>query len=135
MKDLLTLATNEITARHVFFVDWFTGRAEDTAMAECEASFAPDFRIIWPDGSAHDCAALVEMRRGAKGGHDANFAIRVEIDHHIDITKDDILVTFDEHQHLDGRDNHRRATALFTRDTTAPEGVLWRYLHQTWITA
>lgn len=133
MADLRSLAESEIVRRHAFFVDWYTGRASDADMDACARSFAPDMRIIWPDASEHDREPLIERLRAGRGRSPDDFAIEVIMHHALDLGPDLVLITFDEHQVSGGESNARRATALFSRDDDAPEGVVWRYLHQTWI--
>lgn len=135
MSHMQELAWNEIVERHRFFVRWFTGTAQDGAIDTCARSFAADFRIIWPDGSEHDKAPLVELLRAARNTSGPDYAIEVVKHHAVDLTPDLVLITFDELQQTAEGPNARRATALFSRDADAPEGVVWRYLHQTWITA
>lgn len=134
MNDLKALAEAEVFSRHVFFVEWFTGRAPDEEMQKCIGAFAPDFRIIWPDASEHDCGPLMELLRGAKGKNASDFAINVEIHHTAQLSDELLLLTFDEHQfNGDTKLNSRRGTAIFSRDENAPGRVVWRYLQETWI--
>ena len=135
MSDLQHRAEAEIVARHAFFVDWYTGKAGDRAMADCARSFAPDFRMIWPDGTEHARDAVVDMLRGMGDTKGDEYAIEVAMRNAAMLAPDLVLITFDEHQWTAEGKNLRRASALFSPDAGAPEGVVWRHLHQTWITA
>jgi len=46
-----------------------------------------------------------------------------------------VLVVYDEHQVIDGQKSARRSSAVFSADPEAPEGVVWRQLQETWISA
>lgn len=134
MESMTDRAEAEIVSRHRFFVDWYTGKAPDSAMDTCARTFAPDMRMIWPDATEHDREPLIELLRKGKNSHPEDFAIEVDMRHSMQLSPELVLVTFDEHQNSNGERNSRRATAVFSRDDNAPEGVVWRYLHQTWMT-
>lgn len=133
MSDLQSLAEAEIVTRHAFFVDWYTGKANDGDMADCARSFASDFRMIWPDGTEHDRAPVLELLRGMRGTKDDAYAIEVAMRHAVQYAPDLVLITFDEHQWTAEGKNRRRATGLFSPDHDAPGGIVWRHLHQTWL--
>lgn len=133
MADLLMMAETEIRKRHEFFVDWYRATATPDAMEHCAASFAPDFRIIWPSGRGMDRAPLLETLTDARGSTGNEFEIRIGINHAIQLSDELCLVTFDEHQETAKGPNSRRGTAIFSRDASAPNGVVWRHLQETWI--
>lgn len=133
MSDLQSLAKAEVVARHDFFVDWYTGKADDQDMEDCAHSFAPDFRMIWPDGAEHERDSVLELLRGMRGSKNDGYAIEVAMRYATQYNPDLVLITFDEHQWTADGKNLRRATALFSPDDRAPGGVVWRHLHQTWI--
>ncbi|WP_227268810.1 hypothetical protein [Roseobacter weihaiensis] len=133
MADLLTMAETEIRKRHEFFVDWYRATAAPDAMEDCAASFAPDFRIIWPSGGSMDRAPLLQALKDARGSTGNEFEIRIDINHAVQLSDALCLITFDEHQETAKGPNSRRGTAIFSRDARAPNGVLWRYLQETWI--
>ena len=133
MSDLIAMAEKEVRARHVFFVDWYRGTAPDTAMDECAASFAPDFRMIWPSGGSMPRAPLLEALAGARNSTGPEFEIKINIEYTADLGTDLCLVTFDEHQETAKGPNSRRGTAVFSRDPNAPNGVAWRHLQETWL--
>ncbi len=133
MTDLLQLAETEIRARHMFFVEWYRGTASEDAMEICAASFAPDFRIIWPSGGSMDRAPLLGALRRARNSTGPEFDIRIDIDHAVALSAELCLMTFDEHQETAKGPNSRRGTAVFERFPNAPNGVRWRHLQETWI--
>jgi hypothetical protein len=132
---LETLAWDEIVVRHAFFVDWFTGTGPETAMDETARCFAPDFHMIAPDGSQLDREAVLSMLQNARGSRTSgHFAIEVEMRRTVRPGPDLALVVYDELQRTDEGQTKRRSTALFSSDPQAPGGVVWRHLHETWIT-
>ncbi len=135
MSDLQKLAEAEIFARHAFFVDWYTGKAVDQDMKDCADSFAPDFRMIWPNGAEHERDPVLELLRGMRGTKGDAYKIEVKMRHAAQYSPDLVLVTFDEYQWTPEGKNQRRATALFSPDPSVPGGVVWRHLHQTWISS
>ena len=124
-------ARREVQVRHDFFAAWFTGRADEAAMAEAAQAFAPDFGRIGPDGAIFDREATLAMLRGAR--REAGFAIRTDLGQTVEIAGGLVRVTYDETQHLGGTSSVRRATALFSADARAPCGALWRFVQETWI--
>ena len=46
---------------------------------------------------------------------------------------DAALLEYVEQQYRDGRTTRRQSTALFTLAPSAPRGVVWRHLQETWI--
>jgi hypothetical protein len=130
--DLAELARSEIVALHDFFVGWFRGELPASAFASCEASFDPAFSMVHPDGVRHRLADVLPRLRAAHGAFPQSFTIAIH-----DVTPlwsagDAILVEYIEAQHRDGRDTRRRSTALFLPTPSAPRGVHWRHLQETW---
>tara|TARA_R110002049_G_scaffold10127_3_gene50432 strand:- start:142344 stop:142739 length:396 start_codon:yes stop_codon:yes gene_type:complete len=129
--DIVALAQAEVVARHDFFVAWFTGRSDDTAMDATARAFAPDMQMIPPDGKLATAPQVIAMLRSARNSRGDDFAIRIEF---ISARKigDWALVVYDEHQSTDSTTSQRRSTALFSADATAPTGVVWQHLQETW---
>ena len=130
---LIRDAEAEVVARHDFFVAWFTGRADESAMDTSARAFAPDMRMIAPDGGIASSAEVVAMLRRARAILRDDFEIRVKLVESRLLSPELALVTYDEHQHRNGKRTARRSTALFSPDKDAPEGVVWRFLQETWI--
>ena len=133
MSDVAALARVEVVARHDFFVAWFTGRAAAAAMGEAARAFAPDMRRIAPDGRVQDAEEVVAMLRAAEGTRGPSFTIHVDVREARALGQGLALVIYDEHQMLDGTRTARRASALLGLDASAPGGVAWRHLQETWI--
>jgi len=130
-RDLAGKANREVEALHQFFVAWFLGEPAD--FTACEAAFAPDFRMVTPDGAVHERAAVVARLRAARASAPADFTIAIVEPRVAWQTADAVLLEYVERQYRDGRTSMRRASGLFTGETAAPRGVVWRHLQETWI--
>ena len=71
--DLFESAREEVLRLHAFFVAWFRGEAAD--FAGCERAFAPDFRMVTPDGAVHERESVMTRLRAARGSASADFTI------------------------------------------------------------
>lgn len=131
--DILAAARAEVINRHAFFVGWFTGKLPDAVMADAARVFAPDMRMIPPDGTVLHRADVMAMLQAARNTRTAGFVIEVDV-RDARMLGDMALVIYDEHQVIEGVKTARRSSALFSADEGAPEGVVWRHVHETWIT-
>jgi hypothetical protein len=131
--DLAELAGREIVALHAFFVAWFRpGPAPD--FRDCEGAFHPDFQMITPGGRLLDRCEIIQGIQATRGALEASLAINV-----LDIRPlwqegDAALLTYIEQQYRGGRTTRRRSSALLLRAPSAPRGILWRHLQETWET-
>jgi hypothetical protein len=130
---LAELARREILALHEFFVAWFRPGPTTLDFGSCEAAFAPDFRMISPDGMANDRAAVLQRLRQARGSQPPDFAIAISGLAPLWQQGDAILLAYVEEQYRSGSPTRRRSTALFTAEPSAPRGVVWRHLQETWM--
>ncbi len=132
--DLARRAEAEVRARHAFFVAWFAGSAAEADFTASARAFAPDMTMVEPDGSVADRDAVIAMLRRGRGAR-PGLAIEIVLRAARPVAPDTALVVYDEHQNLNGTRTARRSSAIFSRDEAAPEGVVWRHLHETWITS
>jgi len=130
-RDLAGKASREVEALHEFFVAWFRGEPANFAL--CEAVFAPDFRMVAPDGAVHERAAVMVRLRAARASAPADFAIEIVQPRVAWQTTDAVLLEYVERQYREGRTSLRRSSGLFTGETAAPRGVVWRHLQETWM--
>jgi len=129
MSQLAAAAAREIEALHAHFVELFTGRTAD--LTRCSAAFSPGFAMVTPAGIRLDRATIL-------GGLSA---VRVAADFRIAIAEirpvweggNSALLQYVEQQYRDGRTTRRLSAALFEAAPDAPCGVIWRYLHETWM--
>jgi hypothetical protein len=131
---LAEMARKEVLALHEFFVSWFRRGGPDVDFHLCEAAFAPDFRMVMPDGVVQDRAAIVAMVRRARGALPEDFAIDISDIEPLWQERDAILLGYVEQQYRNPSITRRRSTAMFTAEPSAPRGVVWRHLQETWLT-
>lgn len=132
----LTSIREEIVGLHEFFVLWFcAGPQTNLDFARCDDALAADFHMVTPDGSMVERPSLIAALRAARGSAKPGFSIAIE--HLTPLWQDrgTILVTYVEAQIRDGRPTRRRSSALFSTQDSAPHGVAWRHLHETWMQA
>jgi len=129
MSDLAEAAHREVLELHAAFVELFTGRSRD--LARCAAAFAHDFEMVTPNGQRLARGAIlagIESARTAADFRIEILEIRAVWEHN-----NSVLLQYVEQQYRDGRMTRRRSTALFEALAEAPCGVVWRYLHETWM--
>lgn len=131
-----TLATcrSEIEDLHAFFAGWYTGEIDRDAFDRFERALAPDFEMVTPDGSRHDRPAVLDAVRDSYG-RDAPGEFDVEIRNveRVAALGEHALVRYEEWQWTPDDETGRVSTALFREDGTAPHGVAWLDLHETWL--
>jgi len=89
--------------------------------------------MIAPDGASRDRTAVMGFLAGATAP--ADFRIDILDLRTIWESESAVLLQYVEQQYRDGRTTRRRSSALFTADENAPLGVVWEYLHETWMAA
>jgi hypothetical protein len=129
--DLAELAAREVVALHEFFVAWFRpGPAPD--FRACEGAFHPDFRMVTPEGRLLGRSEIIQGIQASRGRLAASLTIDI-----LDIRTlwqegDAALLAYIEQQYREDRTTRRRSSALLLRAASAPRGILWRHLQETW---
>jgi hypothetical protein len=132
---LADLAWEEVGALHAFFETWLREREPVMDFSEVESALGQNFRLISPDGKIDERSTVVAWIRDARGSRGADFSIVVSDPFPIWMGDDAVLLEYTEHQHRDGQRTRRRSTALFLTNPSAPRGVEWRHLQETWMEA
>ncbi|TPL84820.1 DUF4440 domain-containing protein [Mesorhizobium sp. B2-3-14] len=133
---LFSQASAEVVALHRFFVDWFVAsRADKVDFGRFEAVMGEGLTMIAPGGQILDRDAVIDHVRSSRATCDDGFAISIE-----DIRPgwqngDTIVVLYVEAQLRAGKHSRRQSSAVFTTRSSAPNGVQWRHLHETWLQA
>ncbi|WP_027055905.1 hypothetical protein [Mesorhizobium erdmanii] len=131
---LFSKASAEVIGLHRFFVDWFVAARADTVhFSRFERVMAHGFTMVAPDGHVLDRVAVIDHVRSSRATCDDGFAISIE-----DIRagwqdEDTIVVLYVEAQLRCGKHSRRQSSAVFTTSSSAPNGVEWRHLHETWL--
>ena len=131
---LFARASAEVVDLHRFFVDWFDRRRCDKAdFSRFENVMGEGFSMVVPSGQLLDRDAVLAHVRASRATFDGDFAISIE-----DIRPgwqagDVIVLTYVESQQRASKASRRRSSAVFTVNSSAPNGVEWRHLHETWL--
>lgn len=132
-----TAYEDEIEALHQFFVEWYTGDADENDFAKVEEALAPSFEIVSPDGTVHDVDAITAAIREAFGTHEpGSFDIEIRNVEIVEQFDEVTAVRYEEWQEDAGETTGRLSTALFgpARDSTSEQQQYeWRYLQETWL--
>lgn len=128
----------EVIGLHQFFQHWFNGELQnsDSVLERLRGSLAVGFTIVSPDGREIDRASLLETVGAAHGGHSRRGApIRIWIERYEGRSLDASthLATYQEWQSSGGRMRGRLSTAVFRKRSSAPNGVEWVHVHETWL--
>nr|WP_235019647.1 DUF4440 domain-containing protein [Natrialba sp. INN-245] len=124
----------EIEALHEFFVDWYSGALDRDAFTRLERTLAPDFELVTPDGNRRDRAAVVSGIREDYGRDDeGTFSIDIRNVEVVEQMDGFAVVRYEEFQETTDGTTGRISTALFRDDPSAPGGVVWVDLHDTWL--
>ncbi len=127
--ELERLVAEEIAALHVTFEAWFRGELED--LHRVELALADDFTFISPRGDSVSYKELIEGLYEARGSRDLR--IRIENPEVQWRAAHAVLATYEEwHEHADYTTG-RQTTVLFCIEESTPGGLLWRHVHETWI--
>jgi len=131
---LFSQASAEVVGLHRFFVDWFVAARADTVdFSRFERAMGEGLTMIAPSGQILDRDAVIDHVRSSRATCDEGFAISIE-----DIrpgwqSADTIVVFYVEAQLRAGKHTCRQSSAVFTTSSSAPNGVEWRHLHETWL--
>ena len=132
-RPLAELARDEVLALHELFVAWFRQGSDAGDLGSWEAALASDFRMVTPDGVVIVRAALLERLLQARNSQPADFSIVISAIEPLWQERDAVLLGYVEQQYRSGSITRRRSTALFTAAPSAPRGVVWRHLQETWM--
>jgi hypothetical protein len=135
-NDLIASSRAEVVGLHEFFVDWFNDELADTdtMFARFSSALHPDFSMVVPSGEILDRDRVVGLVRAAHASADSAAPIRIEIRNVVGrlVGDDVVLVTYEEWQFAGEQLlNGRTSTACFVPAPAAPNGVVWRHLHET----
>lgn len=120
----------EIIELHDVFEAYFLGHHDD--VTRVEAVLADDFTFVGPDASSTDRAGTLAAIV-AGHNHTASLEIRT-VDHELVLESGGIICAqYIEEHHLADRVNRRLTTAIFSESVNAPNGLMWRRVHETWI--
>jgi hypothetical protein len=134
--DVAAGARAEVAALHQFFADWFNAVVDDTdeVFARVADVLHASFAMVVPSGEVLDRAAVLARLRAAHASADRNAPTRIEIRNVVNrvVDEDAALITYEEWRFEGDRaPSGRTSSAYFLRSTAAPNGVVWRHIHET----
>ena len=139
MKNNLNIHNDDVSAEierlHQFFIDWFNGVVPKTeeAYASFRAATAKDFVIVTPHGTTIPIDALANSLFEAHNQR-PGLDIKVKNMQVLHQMGDYCLATYEEWQlekgEADGKG--RVSTVLLSKNESAPAGLLWHHVHETW---
>jgi hypothetical protein len=137
-QSLAAAAAKEVVDLHVWLEDWLGGLRPRAALEadRLARALGEGFVIISPDGSRETREATLGGIGGAYGsrGSPADpFRIWITEVETLMEAGGLVAIGYIENQHKDGRHTARRSSAVFEARAGAPNGVVWRMLHETWI--
>ena len=133
---LFSRASAEVIDLHRFFVDWFVAARADTVdFSRFERAMGDGLSMVAPDGKVLDRNAVVDHVRTSRATCDEGFAISIEYIRPGWQDANTIVVFYIEAQLRAGKHSRRQSSAVFTTSSSAPNGVEWRHLHETWLQA
>lgn len=120
----------EIVELHELFEDYFLGRAD--SLSRVEDSLADDFLIVGPAGAVANRAETLEALRL---GHAHTAALKINISEStlVEESGDLIVASYIESHELALSSNRRLTTVVFRRVASAPNGLQWVRVHETWL--
>ncbi|MBB6487214.1 hypothetical protein [Rhizobium lusitanum] len=131
---LFQKASAEVLDFHRFFEGWYDAATADSIdFGRCERTFGQAFHMIPPTGRVFDRAGTIELIRANRATFQGNFTIEISDIRASYETADTIVLTYIEAQSRAGKFSRRQASALFTASSSAPNGVEWQHLQETWL--
>jgi len=130
------ICRTEIRELHEFFQDWFLGRlpAGDESFQRFARAMDPAFTMITPAGALVDLADLTARLRQAHGSRaDSGFTIRVRPVSVLKLDDGLALAVYEEWQSGPEGESAWTSSALLRRDKTAPGGIRWLHVHETYL--
>ena len=131
---LFQKASAEVLAFHRFFEAWYdAATADGVDFDRCNRTFGPAFQMIPPSGRIFNRTETIELIRANRASFRGDFTIEISDIRASFETEGIIVLTYVEAQWRAGKHSRRQASALFTASSSAPDGVEWQHLHETWL--
>ena len=131
---LFICARDEVVSLHEFFVAWYDKNTADaTDFDRFDKVMGQGMQMIPPSGDMLERDAIVSYVRDNRAAFDGDYAIEIADVELAWEAGNAVVVTYIEKQERRGVKTARRASALFVESSSAPSGVEWRHLHETWM--
>ncbi len=131
--ELLQRAETEIVQLHQFFQDWYRGLLKESGFARFEQAMHEDFHIIMPNSNLLRRAAIINAVR-QQHGSDPETTLEIRNVRLASIFENTAVFMYEEWQgSVTQEPLGRLSTVLFVLDDSAPNGLIWLHVHETWL--
>ena len=122
----------EVIELHDYFEAYFLGTVE--GLERVESALAQDFTMVGPAGITFSRGQTIGL---IEGGHSHASALEMTITEPELLFEDGetLVASYVENQQWADVANHRLTTVVFSKDDSAPNGLVWRRIHVTWVNA
>jgi len=135
---LTEAARREVIALHEVFEAWLGGALplSDDLFERVEASLAPSFTMVPPDGKALSRAEVIASIRTGYGvrGREGAFRIAIADFETLHVAPPLVAVRYVEVQQQGQGTSRRRSSALLQASARSLSGMEWLVLHESWMT-
>ncbi len=118
---------NEVRELHAFFERWFAGTAEPAELDRLDV-LDDTFRMVGPDGRLQTVGEIRSATEKAYGRR----SVRIEI-RNVWVHPSAPVGMYEEWQTTDGEVTGRSSSAVMAIDRSAPNGLRWMHLQETWL--
>ena len=129
-------AEKEVVELHQFFQEWFNGTIPNTDAQFARFADVLDvgFGMVSPDGRFTSRKPLLDGLRGSYGRSQQSPG-RIWIENFVtrQAGPNWLLAAYEEWQTFDTQTTSRLSTVFFEEDNTAPNGLIWLHVHETWL--
>mmetsp|Transcript_1270 Transcript_1270/g.2281 ORF Transcript_1270/g.2281 Transcript_1270/m.2281 type:complete len:147 (-) Transcript_1270:312-752(-) len=126
----------EVIRIHAFFVDWLTGRYPNSSeifWKGCGKAFSKDLVLINPSGEVSRNGDLrYELQKAYGNLEGSNFNMKIRNFQVLQSHPDWCLTMYEKWHYHGSITTARQCTALFRPNPSAPNGVEWVHIHETW---
>ncbi|MCL1693816.1 MAG: hypothetical protein M3096_09040 [Actinomycetia bacterium] len=117
----------EVRELHSFFERWFAGTAERAELSWLDV-LDDSFHMIGPDGRLQSVGEIRSAIESAFGRRSMLIEIR-----NVWVHPTAPIGTYEEWQTIGGDVTGRISSAVMKNDRSAPNGLRWMHLHETWL--
>jgi len=117
----------EVRQLHAFFERWFAGTAYPTELERLDV-LDGSFQMIGPDGRLQNVDEVRSAIEHAYGRRSMLIEIR-----NVRVHPTAPVGMYEEWQTIDGEVTGRISSAVMANDPSAPNGLRWMHLQETWL--
>lgn len=127
---MLNQIQKEIEELHEFFMQWFLGKIDKSALSRFTNTLSEDFELITPNGDKYSNSQITSLITNSYNSR-KNMVIWTESHRIIAETSELIVAEYCELQREETITN-RWSTVVFEKDISLKNGLRWLRVHETW---